>query len=233
MMDPHSYRFSTEIDEVLSPHSHVFTSLLDGTDTNALTMLQQSYIPALDYVREATLRGRGLAHTGLVAHLGDIDIKDFGRIVNWIFMKIPGAQGTLHKWLVSTPTAHAITLVLKERHKASFMEDPHYPRAGSKEEQYYFLLHKAWRYQVTHVHEDVMTRDVDLECLSLFERRLFSTVRNNVATYGQWGLDAGDHQEKWYPYRDLPQGWYDESAEFSDSEVLVRVSYIRSQWHPN
>lgn len=229
MMNPLSYKFSSEIDQVLSPHARVLAALLDDTDHASLTVLRQSYIPSLDYVREAGLRIRGRAHvhSGIIPHLGDTDVEDFGRIVNWIFTKVPGARDNFRKWLVSTPTAHAITLVLKERHKVRFMEDPDYPAAAAKDKQEHFLLQEAWRFQMTHAHKDTMARDVDLECLYLLERRLFSLVRTDVSTYKQWGLDAGDHQDKWYPYQGLPQGWCDEDYDFSDSELLVREQYAR------
>ena len=213
MMNPQSYQFSDEIHQILFPHVLVLGELLEHNAATSSTILH-SQVPALDCMRETRSRS-------MLGHLGDIDIADFGRIVNWIYMKIPGARHNLHKWLVSPLTAHAITLVLKERHKLSFMEDTHFPAADTPDQQHSFLLQKAWKYQVTHTRPDAIARDVDLECLYLFERRLFSAVRNEVSTYEQWGLDAGDHQQKWYPYQDLPPGWCEEGIDFDCPELLV------------
>jgi hypothetical protein len=29
----------------------------------------------------------------------------------------------------------------------------------------------------------------------------------SCAGYYQWGLDVGDHQEKWFPYTNVPDSW--------------------------
>ncbi|KAI0681781.1 hypothetical protein BC835DRAFT_1204103, partial [Cytidiella melzeri] len=50
--------------------------------------------------------------------------------------------------------------------------------------------------------------DVDHECLSLLEEHMFvCSVEAGIAGYQQWGLDVGDHQERWNPYLDLPTHW--------------------------
>ncbi|KAJ7463335.1 hypothetical protein FB451DRAFT_978881, partial [Mycena latifolia] len=48
--------------------------------------------------------------------------------------------------------------------------------------------------------------DVDQECLSFLEERMFENSRRaGFAGTGQWGLDAGVHQSHWY--HDLPAAW--------------------------
>ncbi|KAJ7507612.1 hypothetical protein B0H11DRAFT_1635769, partial [Mycena galericulata] len=50
--------------------------------------------------------------------------------------------------------------------------------------------------------------DVDRECLSLLEERMFeSSDTAGDAGDHQWGLDAGAHQGRWNPYVGLPAGW--------------------------
>ncbi|KAG1783063.1 hypothetical protein EV702DRAFT_945564, partial [Suillus placidus] len=50
--------------------------------------------------------------------------------------------------------------------------------------------------------------DVDLECLSVFEQRLFKKLaRSGSAGNYQWGLDAWSHQDGWDPYAGLPSHW--------------------------
>ncbi|KAG1765239.1 hypothetical protein EDD22DRAFT_755237, partial [Suillus occidentalis] len=50
--------------------------------------------------------------------------------------------------------------------------------------------------------------DVDLECLSVFEQRLFEkSAQSGSAGNYQWGLDAGNHQDGWDPYAGLPSYW--------------------------
>ncbi|KAH9931831.1 uncharacterized protein B0H18DRAFT_871769 [Fomitopsis serialis] len=58
--------------------------------------------------------------------------------------------------------------------------------------------------------------------MCLFERRLFeSSTEAGLAGYEQWGLDAGDHQGKWYPYREVPSDWGEDGLSVSDSELEV------------
>ncbi|KAH9923074.1 uncharacterized protein B0H18DRAFT_849903, partial [Fomitopsis serialis] len=47
------------------------------------------------------------------------------------------------------------------------------------------------------------------------------SARAGPASYEQWGLDAGDHQGKWYPYGNLPSDWTEEDFAVSDSELTV------------
>ncbi|KAI0682462.1 hypothetical protein BC835DRAFT_1230501, partial [Cytidiella melzeri] len=50
--------------------------------------------------------------------------------------------------------------------------------------------------------------DVDHECLTSFEERLFKRSREaGIAGWHQWKLDAGEHQEIWDPYAGLPSHW--------------------------
>ncbi|KAG2338085.1 hypothetical protein BDR05DRAFT_969525, partial [Suillus weaverae] len=47
---------------------------------------------------------------------------------------------------------------------------------------------------------DVIHMDVDLECLSVFEQRLFEkSAQSGSAGNYQWGLDAGSHQDGFHP----------------------------------
>ena len=42
-----------------------------------------------------------------------------------------------------------------------------------------------------------------------------------IAGYYQWGLDAGDHQECWYPYAGLPEHWNHKDHENDEGELEV------------
>ncbi|KAJ6473953.1 hypothetical protein DFH09DRAFT_834612, partial [Mycena vulgaris] len=50
--------------------------------------------------------------------------------------------------------------------------------------------------------------DVDQNCLSFLEERMFdNSERAGFAGTGQWGLDAGVHQGRWFLYGNLPSAW--------------------------
>ena len=222
-MNPHCYPFSPEIDRILSPHVHVLEALVREAGCGRQSPSQIPGIPTLDSVRDAgsLLRGDISPKSNSDGCLGDIDAVDFGRIVNWMYTKIPGAQDTFHTWLGCVPTAHAITLVILERNMVQLMQDPHFPTVESKAEQHCFLLQKAWQYQTENVNEDILVCDVDRECLFLFELCLFSMSREATWSHEQWGLDAGDHQQNWSPYQNLPQDWRETGLCFSASELIV------------
>ena len=40
------------------------------------------------------------------------------------------------------------------------------------------------------------------------------------AGYHQWGLDAGDHQDQWWPWNNLESGWHNSDAAASDEDLL-------------
>ena len=50
--------------------------------------------------------------------------------------------------------------------------------------------------------------DIDCECQLYLEEFMFSvTSEAGVSGYPIWGLDAGAHQDFWYPYQEVPQEW--------------------------
>lgn len=69
--------------------------------------------------------------------------------------------------------------------------------------------------------------DVDHKVVCLLEKAMFEhSKESGAAGNWQWGLDAGDHQERWVPYLDLPQDWApgDRESE-SKSKIIVSVSH--------
>ncbi|KAG2342656.1 hypothetical protein BDR05DRAFT_963859, partial [Suillus weaverae] len=61
--------------------------------------------------------------------------------------------------------------------------------------------------------------DVDLECPSVFEQRLFEkSAQSGSAGNYQWGLDAGSHQDGWDPYAGLPSHWNHEGRNEGDPD---------------
>ncbi|SJL16611.1 uncharacterized protein ARMOST_20137 [Armillaria ostoyae] len=76
---------------------------------------------------------------------------------------------------------------------------------------------------------------VSLETLILLEMRVFDRSEDaGVAGNHQWGLDAGMHQDGWYPWSsDGPEGEKD-SCEGNESELEVGPEFDQeelAQWH--
>jgi hypothetical protein len=112
------------------------------------------------------------------------------------------------------------------RHREQFIADAKYPESGTAEEQEAFILEKAWEYQTKAVANDWAVADVDLESLKSLEIRMFEVSKEaGQAGYYQWGLDAGDHQDGWFPYANHPAEWNHRDGEYDDDlEVCFFVS---------
>ncbi|EGO03967.1 hypothetical protein SERLA73DRAFT_175673 [Serpula lacrymans var. lacrymans S7.3] len=44
-----------------------------------------------------------------------------------------------------------------------------------------------------------------------------------TAGYYQWGLDAGEHQDNWDPYANLPSYWVRDDFEGEESYLKIRA----------
>ncbi|KAG0691978.1 hypothetical protein DFH29DRAFT_1074083 [Suillus ampliporus] len=159
-----------------------------------------------------------------IKYCGDLTAVQQAQVAHWIFDNIQEAQENV---------VHCIMLA---HHKRSTLEaDPDYPRDGNTEAQEEFILEAAWTtlVKLTGRSTDIIHIDVDLECLSVFEERLFEkSARSGSAGNYQWGLDAGNHQGGWDPYAGLPSHWNHEDRNEGDAdydEKELEVYFPRSE----
>jgi hypothetical protein len=148
----------------------------------------------------------------MVHYFGTLDLVQQCEINNWIASHIPGAREAPHLWQGGALNAHAATLVIAHHQQRYIEQLPAYPRHLTKNnpEVQAFILREAWTLQSTVSHKSLSRIDVDKECLALLEERMFQcTFWTQKGGYQQWGLDAGDHQEAWDPYNELPNHWID------------------------
>jgi hypothetical protein len=69
---------------------------------------------------------------------------------------------------------------------------------------------------------DSFMADVDLECLTALEARMFEDSEEaGPAGNQQWGLDAGQHHRWWDVYLNIPNEWVME-RDYSNTELEVR-----------
>ncbi|KAG2335346.1 hypothetical protein BDR05DRAFT_942645 [Suillus weaverae] len=69
---------------------------------------------------------------------------------------------------------------------------------------------------------DSFVADVDLECLTTLEARMFEDSEEaGPASNQQWGLDAGQHHRRWNVYLNIPNVWV-LARDYSESELEVR-----------
>jgi hypothetical protein len=98
------------------------------------------------------------------------------------------------QWLGCAAYAHALSIVLAYNKRSILKADPDYPKDGTTGAQEEFFRKAGWTALLKHTGRstDVIHTDVDLECLSVFEQRLFEkSAQSGSAGNYQWGLDAG------------------------------------------
>ena len=140
---------------------------------------------------------------------------------------MPNANANVHKWLGRAPIAHAHTLLITSRKRDFLRHSVNVSDGATPEETEQALWNAAWAYLMQAHYVPVV--DVDLECLAALEERMFEvSSRAGAAGNHQWGLDAGEHQDKWCPYTELPIHWNHEDRDEHESEleVCVNLYYI-------
>ncbi|PSS32073.1 hypothetical protein PHLCEN_2v2149 [Hermanssonia centrifuga] len=170
----------------------------------------------------------------MVPYTGDWDVVEQAQVSNWFANKVPGASAAKHLWISRAPLAHAITLVIAHRHHTALSKNANHPVAGSQEDQERFILEQAWAHQCkgnSHNPAAVLTVDVDRECLQDFEERLFErSLDAGIAGSYQWGLDCGDHQQRWDPYFGLPAHWNHGDLDV-DEDTDLQVNFTQGIAH--
>ncbi|KAG2750623.1 hypothetical protein P692DRAFT_201787823 [Suillus brevipes Sb2] len=230
----HNVPYPPEMETILAPHKSAIQHLIS--------------LPRLENMQHLPV-GRHLQQQGIkpslnggypIKYCGDLTAVQQAQVAHWIFDNFEEARETVAQWLGCAPFAHALSIVLAYNKRSTLEADPGYPTDGTTDAQEEFILDAAWTtlLEQTGRSTDVTHTDVDLECLSVFEQRLFEkSAQSGSAGNYQWGLDAGNHQDGWDPYAGLPSHWnhddrnegdadYDENElergpDFSDSENVA------------
>lgn len=132
-------------------------------------------------------------------YYGNLPRDDIARICYWLSINVDNNPSIWSK----RPLYHAVCLALAARNNLSAAE--------------------AWeKYQIQYhgLHCDT---DIDMFALHILEDRMFDQSYSlGLAALSQWGLDAGDHQQKWNPYeygptsdRHTEAGWDCDSEEYN------------------
>jgi hypothetical protein len=175
-------------------------------------------------MREARNSGYRYAERGIrlgtTQHTGDLTLTDQARTANWFFNNIEGAKTNVSEWLGRPPIAHAHTILVASRkpylHQSTDIADG----SDSPENKEAALWKAAWNYLMTAHY--LPAADVDLECLTALEERMFErSNRAGASGNWQWGLDVGEHQDRWNPYNGLPTHWNFDDRDQHESELEV------------
>lgn len=226
LTDPSSIPYSQAVDDALKPHKQLLYQLLVApndvdkqlvpaivwVETTCGTMRKTRENAPMDWV-ESSKRDLSMA---LFVSAGGLSVVERAQVANWLEVHIcKGDKALRQDWLMKLPNAHAHTIYLAHRMQASDGK-----KADGKD-----LVAKAWKVLLTAKESDDGHVDVDREAVVHLEQDMLEdSKRAGIAGNQQWGLDAGDHQERWGVYNGLPESWRPGAREGPEEELEVRQS---------
>ncbi|KAJ6523218.1 hypothetical protein DFH09DRAFT_1047292 [Mycena vulgaris] len=214
LADPGAVSYQKEIETVLVPHCTTLQDLLTSPET--FDILD---IPALQNLSHAN---GSMGPSG--AEAGDLSVLDQAQVMNWFERHVAnGDKAVRSMWVGRIPLAHAYTLLFAHRYYHLIIAEKDCPAAEEERKHRRFVLQAAWEYQSRASPGKWNDLDVDQNCLSFLEERMFeNSERAGFAGTGQWGLDAGVHQGRWFPYGNLPSAWSkDDAPEVNELDLAV------------
>ncbi|KIK01076.1 hypothetical protein K443DRAFT_7219 [Laccaria amethystina LaAM-08-1] len=160
--------------------------------------------------------GKKPLQTTLVPYSGALSIVERAQIANWFLSHISKNAET---WLGRLPLAHAFTLYTAEHIK----NEPKLKVLTQPE-----IINEAWRIQFTGIPSVLFDIDVEREALENLETEMFEVSRDaGIASYHQWGLDAGHHQD-WDPYGGM-EDLNHQDCPGDDDDLQVGPDYIHRE----
>ncbi len=254
----HTYQdasYTPEDDFALKPHRKLLARIFSG----ALSEEERAAVPAILYVEksqaalQSDLKKKGksgrrskaveaLIKAGHIMEAGDLSFEEQNRVANWVYRNIPGAskKGQEVNWLGKPTLAHAYTVVLAAKHWVSIrdklkLKEDHLADVSSDFRRLQKVWKQAFTLQLKARQETVEFVDVDKECISDFERRIFEfSERSGRAGNRQWGLDVGPCEDvDWFS--NVPTDWlpaFDdpEMNNEDDLQVCLVFSPIKNLW---
>ncbi|KAL0572914.1 hypothetical protein V5O48_009047 [Marasmius crinis-equi] len=178
------------VDSVLQPHKPVFERLIFDRPA-----LNHHDLPVLNYMKTQ--------RTSVVPFDGGFPLETQSQVINWLYTNIHGIQDIAATWIVDGTLQHGLTLLIQDSHGREFEAERFCPRNTVEKKRY--VLQRSWTklLEWTPDTQEKVKRwvDVDREALAILERKMFDRSRSaGQAGNCQWGLDAGIHQNGWFPY---------------------------------
>lgn len=167
---------------------------------------------------------------GNVPFTGDLSVEEQGWIANWIFKRVPGANGkfALNKFIGRATMAHACTIILAQRHQEKIFKKLKLSLSKSlTTEDTKKIWNEAFSIQQNKSRPpSVRFVDVDKECIADFERWLFEfSSRSGRAGNMQWGLDVGPCADE-EMYYSIPDEWLTAKGSRDDRKKDLEVCFL-------
>ncbi|KAJ3553953.1 hypothetical protein NP233_g12527 [Leucocoprinus birnbaumii] len=185
--------YMEEIDDALRPHLATLKKLLLGPGT--FTMDE---VPVIGWLKSQ----RKDWSTAVVPFIGNLTVEEQVHVANWLHQHVSNEKP---RWTQLMLNAHALTLLIAHRLK----QNPP-PHSHLDAHDAVAVIQFAWKILVNNANYDsdplfhiLSGVDVDKESLWQLEKLMFTRRCREAGPAGnmQWGLDAGDHQDGWDPYK--------------------------------
>lgn len=211
--------YNEHMHRVLSSSVSLLKSLMNEPDS-----IKEDHVPALYWLRnggDKTFEGK----RGIIPYVGNLTVTDRAMLHKWFHVNVAeeNLQDTV-KWIGKVPIAHAITIIFATTaaQNQDSAED-----IDVEDLDITPFVWEAWNFQVDIASAPKQVADPELECLSILERQMFEQSKEaGVAGNWQWGLDKGDHQNRWVPYLRVPAEWNLENRDESESESELEVRLL-------
>lgn len=205
MANPASIPYTQEIDDILSPFKTALADLLTGNSSK----LKSDVVPAA-----AWLESKNFHPQTIIPYVGSLSVIEQAQIANWFEVQVAKGNKTLRQlWIGYLPIAHAHTLYIVHQ---LLKCDSKLTSLTRKD-----LLEHAWEVQFAGSSR-LLEIDVDRDCLYDLEEEMFEvSTQSGIASFFQWGLDAGHHQDNWYPYNNMPPDWNDGNYNWNEDNLAV------------
>jgi hypothetical protein len=235
LIDPRGRPYTSEVHDALSPHLDLLEALVNK-DPDTLDIDDYPVMRWQASVSNGSRVFRGGDINTTPWYYFTLSPTDRAMTHNWIINHVDGAKG-IHeqaRWRRDRHLqSHVGTLLILARNRERYLASPDCPQRTESNglEIQRFLLTQAWETQMTVIDKPSEPDDVDADALVALEDCMFDDSQAaGEAGNEQWGLDAGDHQSCWNPYRGA-SGYGDHSPrrkDESESELEVSCLHIFS-----
>ncbi|KZV85155.1 hypothetical protein EXIGLDRAFT_263749 [Exidia glandulosa HHB12029] len=201
-----AHRYTPDVDDLLQPHKEVLKALALPHAAKQLLTYTPSLrqVPVLAYEVETRQMPKWI-------NWGNLAPLTAAHICYWVSMHVDAnvqiARGRV--------LYHAANIALASHNSLSLVD--------------------AWTFYQVELQGLRPLSDIDTFALYILEQRMFDqSVALGPAALSQWGLDAGEHQQRWNPYADGPThdehtaaGWDCDSEEY-DTLLTRGANFERS-----
>ncbi|XP_006464141.1 hypothetical protein AGABI2DRAFT_120917 [Agaricus bisporus var. bisporus H97] len=201
--------YTPDIHQVLNPELTTLRLLLESPDS-----MPVSGIPILQRTRG--IKENSFAYSVKDAVRGAIPLREQAGITNWLHLHLGADASQQSQWQTGPAMCHACTLWIA--HKLQ--------RGGWQKPEGKDWIQEAWRIQTCTIR--MVRNDINKFCISRLERLMFE-YSNHAGKAGDflWGLNYGDLQDQWNPYKLVPAHWIVRDHKVDDLNQVIGWDYIK------